>query len=90
MRVPINNGRYGIFFAREVWCVADVSSVSPSSEEMTERLCENQCLNSGVHINFNDKGFLKSKLAAKYMNTGKLVTAYVNNSVSFHPTSLEF
>ena len=27
----VNKGWYGMFFARGIWCVADVSSVSPSS-----------------------------------------------------------
>ena len=34
-----------MFFACGIWCVADDSSVSPSSEE-TEGLWENQCLKS--------------------------------------------
>ena len=29
----INKGLYGMFFVCEVWCIADISSVSPSSEE---------------------------------------------------------
>ena len=29
----INNGWYGMFFACGIWCLADVSSVSPSSEQ---------------------------------------------------------
>ena len=41
----INKGWYGMFVACGIWCLADVSSVSPSSEQ-TERLWENQCLNS--------------------------------------------
>ena len=37
----INKARHGMFFTYEVWCVADVSSVSPSSEQ-TEGLWEVQ------------------------------------------------
>ena len=33
----INKGRYGMFFACGIWCVADVSSVSPSSEQTNAR-----------------------------------------------------
>ena len=29
----INKGWYGMFFTCEIWCIADVSSVSPSSEQ---------------------------------------------------------
>ena len=29
----INKGWYDMFFARGIWCVADVSNVSPSSEK---------------------------------------------------------
>ena len=39
-----------MFFAHEVWCIADVSSISPSSEQ-TEILWGNQRLNSEVFIN---------------------------------------
>ena len=40
----INKGRYGTvcFVACGIWCLADVSSVSPSSEQ-TEGLWGNQC-----------------------------------------------
>ena len=42
----INKGLYGMFFAAcGIWCLADISSVSPSSEQ-TEGLWGNQCLNS--------------------------------------------
>ena len=41
----INKGWYGVFFACGIWCLADVWSVSPSSEQ-TEGLWGNQCLNS--------------------------------------------
>ena len=41
----INKGWYGMFVACEIWCLADVSSVSPSSEQ-TGELWGNQCLNS--------------------------------------------
>ena len=34
-----------MFFACGIWCLADVSSVGPSSEQ-TGRLWGNQCLNS--------------------------------------------
>ena len=34
-----------MFVACEIWCIADVSSVSPSSEQ-TGELWANQCLNS--------------------------------------------
>ena len=33
----INKGWYGMFFASGIWCLDDVSSVSPSSEEAFER-----------------------------------------------------
>ena len=29
----INKGCYGMFVACRIWCLADVSSVSPSSEQ---------------------------------------------------------
>ena len=35
----------GMFVACGIWCLADVSSVSPSSEQ-TGELWGNQCLNS--------------------------------------------
>ena len=38
-------GWYGMFVACGIWCLADVSSVSPSSEQ-TGELWANQCLNS--------------------------------------------
>ena len=41
----INKGWYGMFVACGIWCLADVSSVSPSSEQ-TGELWANQCLNS--------------------------------------------
>ena len=41
----INKGCYGMFVACGIWPVADVSSVSPSSEQ-SEGLSGNQCLNS--------------------------------------------
>ena len=41
----INKGWYGMFVACGIWCLADVSSVSPSSEQ-TGELWGNQCLNS--------------------------------------------
>ena len=34
----INKGQYGMFFACGIWCLADVSSVSPSSEQAEEGL----------------------------------------------------
>ena len=34
-----------MFFACGIWCLADVSSISPVSEQ-TEGLWGNQCLNS--------------------------------------------
>ena len=37
-------GWYGMFVACGIWCLADVSSVSPSSEQ-TGELWANQCLN---------------------------------------------
>ena len=43
-----------MFFACEVWCIADVSSVSPSSEH-SEGLWGNQCFNSGVLIYADQK-----------------------------------
>ena len=39
----INKGWYGMFFACGIWCVADVSSVSPSSEQ-TEELWGNSVI----------------------------------------------
>ena len=36
-------GWYGMFVACGIWCLADVSSVSPSSEQ-TGELWANQCL----------------------------------------------
>ena len=43
-----------MFFACGIWCVADVSSVSPSSEQ-TEELWGNQCLNSFYTLNGNNE-----------------------------------
>ena len=37
--------KHGMFVACGIWCLADVSSVSPSSEQ-TGELWANQCLNS--------------------------------------------
>ena len=34
----INKGRYGMFFACGIWCVADVSSISPSLEQTVNSL----------------------------------------------------
>ena len=34
----INKGLYGMFFACEIWCLADVSSVSASSEQVQQDL----------------------------------------------------
>ena len=34
----INKGRYGVFFAYGIWCLADVSSVSPSSEQTGRKI----------------------------------------------------
>ena len=34
----INKGLYGMFVACGIWCLADVSSVSPSSEHDSFRL----------------------------------------------------
>ena len=35
----ISEGWYGMFFAGGIWCLADVSSVSPSSEQTQKRYC---------------------------------------------------
>ena len=41
----INKSSYGMFVACGIWCLADFSSVSPSSEQ-TGELWANQCLKS--------------------------------------------
>ena len=49
----INKGLYGVFFACEVWCIADVSSVSPSLEQSHLSILSNKkCFNDSFLIKF--------------------------------------
>ena len=36
----INKARYGMYLACGIWCVADASSVSPSSEQTEGLVCK--------------------------------------------------
>ena len=57
--IMINKGWYVMFFACMVWCVADVSSVSPSSEQTEGLRRENQCFMSYVKDSIPDSQFLR-------------------------------
>ena len=69
-----------MFFARKVWCIADVLSISPSSGK-TEGLWGNQGLKSGVQFHADRKVKSCHWLEFVAANWSKNIWNYVNKNI---------